>query len=273
MSQDTQRKEVKEEAKETRLSITETPSPQEVQIPPSYECPITCDIMQDPYVAADGHSYEGVAIKEWFSTGRKISPMTGAQLPHQGIIPNINLKQSIQTFLQARPALNHNIKQAAEYRNLKAVVALREQDLAEMLLKQRKAEEHHKMVETSLSSSLARLGISAPETHQAQLQLGREVLTFVEHMQAHLDEQRGATFDQNAALSFAGAVISAILKGPEAYTAMLDHPELHSLNQSPTLVPFIREYINAHETLWKLADSRSFASQVKRDFYAGMLIN
>jgi hypothetical protein len=33
--------------------------------------------MDDPVIAADGHSYEKEAITSWLKTGRMISPMTG----------------------------------------------------------------------------------------------------------------------------------------------------------------------------------------------------
>ena len=35
----------------------------ESEMPNEFKCPITCDIMSDPVIAWDGHSYERAAIK------------------------------------------------------------------------------------------------------------------------------------------------------------------------------------------------------------------
>ena len=56
--------------------------------------------MQDPVLAADGHSYERREIVRHFDLGKRTSPMTGAQLPHTHLTPNINLKKAIQNFLE-----------------------------------------------------------------------------------------------------------------------------------------------------------------------------
>jgi uncharacterized protein len=36
--------------------------------------------MENPVIAADGHSYERGAIERWFSTGHNTSPLTGLRL-------------------------------------------------------------------------------------------------------------------------------------------------------------------------------------------------
>merc|ERR1712167_477382 len=46
------------------------------ECPAEFECPITLDVMQDPVIAADGHSYERQALLEWFSSGNSTSPKT-----------------------------------------------------------------------------------------------------------------------------------------------------------------------------------------------------
>lgn len=63
-----------------------------------FECPISGEIMQDPVIAGDGHSYERAEIQKWFDRRNNTSPLTGAELPHLNLIPNINLKQAIQDF-------------------------------------------------------------------------------------------------------------------------------------------------------------------------------
>ena len=57
-------------------------------------CPITMDIMMDPVIAADGHSYEREAIERWLLTHRT-SPMTGAVLANPTVVPNHRLRSII----------------------------------------------------------------------------------------------------------------------------------------------------------------------------------
>jgi hypothetical protein len=57
-------------------------------------CPITMEIMMDPVIAADGHSYERAAIERWFLTHRT-SPMTGAVLTSRVVVPNHRLRTII----------------------------------------------------------------------------------------------------------------------------------------------------------------------------------
>ena len=57
--------------------------------------------MQDPVVTADGLSYERAAIEHWFSTGHTTSPRTNAPLPHQHLVPNVQLRQAIEAWKDA----------------------------------------------------------------------------------------------------------------------------------------------------------------------------
>ena len=56
----------------------------------SFTCPITHEIMWEPVVASDGHTYERAAIERWlaqFPAGKALSPMT--QLPmERNVIEN-----------------------------------------------------------------------------------------------------------------------------------------------------------------------------------------
>ncbi|MCC2667386.1 MAG: hypothetical protein K0S63_1302, partial [Gammaproteobacteria bacterium] len=36
-----------------------------IEVPDAFECPITAEIMLDPLMASDGHSYERIAIEKW----------------------------------------------------------------------------------------------------------------------------------------------------------------------------------------------------------------
>jgi len=73
------------------------PSPMEA--PQDFTCPITQEIMTDPVICADGHSYERDAITRWLAS-HNTSPKTNAQLEHTTLIPNHTLRGSIEQFLE-----------------------------------------------------------------------------------------------------------------------------------------------------------------------------
>jgi len=70
----------------------------------AFLCPITHDIMRDPVVSADGHTYERSAIEHWLQRSRK-SPMTGQILRYSALYPNQalrNLLTMLSTFASDR---------------------------------------------------------------------------------------------------------------------------------------------------------------------------
>ncbi|XP_037428468.1 U-box domain-containing protein 70-like [Triticum dicoccoides] len=66
--------------------------------PAFFICPMTQEIMRDPHIAADGFTYEGDAIKDWFQMGNKISPMAYVNFAHHELIPNNALRFAIQEW-------------------------------------------------------------------------------------------------------------------------------------------------------------------------------
>ncbi|KAJ3689816.1 hypothetical protein LUZ61_018980 [Rhynchospora tenuis] len=76
---------------------------EEGHIPSHFICPILQDVMQDPYIAADGFTYEADAIRRWLSGGHNTSPMTNLPLQHCNLIPNLVLRSAIQEWLQQHP--------------------------------------------------------------------------------------------------------------------------------------------------------------------------
>ena len=70
-------------------------------IPPSFICPILCDVMTDPVATADGHSYERNAIVQWLRD-HDTSPVTGAALHHTNVTENHALRKSIDEWRQQR---------------------------------------------------------------------------------------------------------------------------------------------------------------------------
>ena len=63
-----------------------------IEIPRDYLCPITQDMMENPVVAADGHSYEQSAIHEWLRRGNRVSPLTGERLKYDVLTQNHRLR-------------------------------------------------------------------------------------------------------------------------------------------------------------------------------------
>ena len=65
--------------------------------PNAYLCPIGLEIMKDPVVCMDGHSYERVHIERWLDTSCK-SPMTGQTLEGIRVISNHSLRNAIEEW-------------------------------------------------------------------------------------------------------------------------------------------------------------------------------
>ncbi len=66
--------------------------------------PISLDLMKDPVLASDGHSYDRRTITDWFATqkaqGRQItSPRTNLPLKDDTLTPNIALKRKLDVFI------------------------------------------------------------------------------------------------------------------------------------------------------------------------------
>jgi hypothetical protein len=58
--------------------------------------------MKNPYLAADGFSYEHEAIEEWLKTGHDTSPMTNLKFKHKLLTPNHTLRSLIQDWHNKR---------------------------------------------------------------------------------------------------------------------------------------------------------------------------
>jgi hypothetical protein len=65
--------------------------------PHEFCCPMTMEVMSDPVVASDGHTYERGALERIFNTS-KISPLTREKLNIRIAIPNLNLKKRIRDY-------------------------------------------------------------------------------------------------------------------------------------------------------------------------------
>ncbi|WVZ77313.1 hypothetical protein U9M48_025195 [Paspalum notatum var. saurae] len=78
-------------------------NPKLMSVPSHFICPITQELMEDPHVAADGHTYEHYAISAWLKR-HKISPVTRNKLLNLSIIPNHSLRAAIQQWKSQLPA-------------------------------------------------------------------------------------------------------------------------------------------------------------------------
>jgi len=68
------------------------------QVPQYFICPITHNIMSEPYVDNEGNSYEEVAIKQWLMNNNT-SPITRSPLHVSDLKLNRSLRDAIQAFL------------------------------------------------------------------------------------------------------------------------------------------------------------------------------
>jgi hypothetical protein len=67
--------------------------------PPSFYCPISCQVMHDPVVLEDGHTYERRHISKWLES-KETSPVTGAHLPSKAMFPNHAMRNAITEYFQ-----------------------------------------------------------------------------------------------------------------------------------------------------------------------------
>ncbi len=74
-------------------------------IPDGFICPITQDVMKEPVILMDGHSYERKAIEDWLTRSGR-SPLTNELLSDRTtLIENYALKSSIESFMKHNPGV------------------------------------------------------------------------------------------------------------------------------------------------------------------------
>jgi len=74
--------------------------------PKDWLCPITLDLMTDPVIAPDGHTYERYAIEDWLKIN-KTSPVTNLPLTSNNLIPNIALRSTIEEMTKKNVKVKH----------------------------------------------------------------------------------------------------------------------------------------------------------------------
>jgi hypothetical protein len=85
------------------------PEREEGEVPEHFLCPITQEIMTDPVLTCDGHTYERASIAEWLQT-HSTAPITGAELENKALIPNHLVRSQIKDYLQSQPRAGDNAK-------------------------------------------------------------------------------------------------------------------------------------------------------------------
>jgi U-box domain len=77
-----------------------------IKSPPKYLlCPITHELLIDPVLTADGHTYERKYIEAWL-LNHNTSPITGSFLPEKSLRPNLALKSALQEYKDVLISLN-----------------------------------------------------------------------------------------------------------------------------------------------------------------------
>ncbi|KAK7242544.1 hypothetical protein SO694_00017484 [Aureococcus anophagefferens] len=75
------------------------PPPPSESYPDEFACPISYELMQDPVIASDGHTYERSAIAAWFER-RRTSPITNEDLPNLDLVPAHAMRSLIARWLE-----------------------------------------------------------------------------------------------------------------------------------------------------------------------------
>lgn len=106
-----------------------------MEILEEYFCPITQEIMTDPVVAADGHTYQRKNITEWLVRGKRHSPVNGTPLANTILHDNIDFKNVIQKLIVNRPEV---VMEGGVEPNLDLCINERETTISEFLEKTEK---------------------------------------------------------------------------------------------------------------------------------------
>ena len=70
-------------------------------VPSPWRCPISLEVMRDPVVASDGHTYERAALRSCLDSCGPVSPLTKRPLA-PGCVPNYALARSMELWLTER---------------------------------------------------------------------------------------------------------------------------------------------------------------------------
>jgi hypothetical protein len=91
------------------------------QHPPSFYCPISQQVMHDPVVLSDGHTYERRHIERWLQE-HATSPVSNEALPQKAVFSNHALRNAIEEYFEQvfsihRRAIRKTIKAPESVQN------------------------------------------------------------------------------------------------------------------------------------------------------------
>lgn len=75
------------------------PTPVNDEVPESFFCPLTHEVMHDPVVDPEGNTYERAAIEEWLKK-ESTSPITRTPLQASSLVSNRALRDAIEEKLK-----------------------------------------------------------------------------------------------------------------------------------------------------------------------------
>ena len=81
-----------------RLDVAAQRAQGEDNAPHDFCCPITQELMSDPVMASDGHTYERAAIERWFESNQT-SPLTGEELASKALVPNMMIRSMVHNSM------------------------------------------------------------------------------------------------------------------------------------------------------------------------------
>lgn len=79
--------------------------PSAVNPPSEFICPISYEMMTDPVILSDGHTYERASIMAWLQT-HNTSPLTNRPVNAADIKPNYALRSAIERYMASAPAVS-----------------------------------------------------------------------------------------------------------------------------------------------------------------------
>lgn len=85
------------ENQESYIIQTKSNRLQGMKIRDEFLCPITCELLREPVVALDGHTYEKSAIEKWLKSNHT-SPRSGEKM-EDNLIINTNIKKLINDMI------------------------------------------------------------------------------------------------------------------------------------------------------------------------------
>ena len=97
------------------LSHSSELAEENVEVPNPFLCPITLDVMKDPVVAMDGHTYERSSITKWFAN-HGTSPKTNEKLTTKKLVPNHALRAMIIEWHEQHPCKMKCVAKSAHLR-------------------------------------------------------------------------------------------------------------------------------------------------------------